>query len=41
MPDIRDKFPDEIEEEALDTQKYIDTQLQECYAQAEEWINSL
>ena len=41
VPDIRDKFPDEIEEEALDTQKYIDAQLQECYAQAEEWRNSL
>lgn len=41
VPDIRDKFPDEIEEEALDTKKYIDVQLQECYAQAEEWRNSL
>lgn len=32
--DIRDKFPDDIEEEALDTQKYILSQIQDCYDQA-------
>ena len=40
-PSIREKFPDEIEEKALDTLQYIDMQTQECYAQAEEWISSL
>ena len=34
VQDIRDKFPDEIEDEALDTQKYILAQKQECYDQA-------
>ena len=32
--DVRDKFPDDIEEEALDTQKYILAQIQDCYNQA-------
>lgn len=32
--DVRDKFPDDIEEEALDTQKYILAQIQNCYNQA-------
>ncbi len=32
--DIRDKFPDDIEDEALDTQKYILAQIQDCYSQA-------
>lgn len=34
VPDIREKFPDEIEDEAIDTQKYILAQKQECYDQA-------
>ena len=29
VQDIRDKFPDEVEDEALDTQKYILAQKQE------------
>lgn len=33
VQDIRDKFPDEIEDEALDTQKYILAQKQDCYDQ--------
>ena len=33
VQDIRDKFPDEVEDEALDTQKYILAQKQECYDQ--------
>ncbi|MBQ8822956.1 MAG: hypothetical protein IJZ82_09960 [Lachnospiraceae bacterium] len=33
-PTIREKFPDDIEEEALDTQKYICAQMQDCYQQA-------
>jgi len=33
-PDIREKFPDKIEDEAMDTQKYIAAQKQECYVQA-------
>lgn len=33
-PDIREKFPDEVEEDALDTQKYILGQKQNCYDQA-------
>ncbi len=33
-PTIREKFPDDIEEEALDTQKYIYAQKQDCYQQA-------
>ena len=33
-PDIREKFPDEIEDDAMDTQKYILAQIQECRAQA-------
>lgn len=37
VKDIRDKFPDEIEEEALDTQKYILAQKQNCYTQAVEY----
>ncbi len=32
--DIRDKFPDDVEGEALDTQKYILAQIQDCYDQA-------
>lgn len=32
--DVRDKFPDDIEDEALDTQKYVLAQTQECYDQA-------
>ncbi len=32
--DIREKFPDEVEEDALDTQKYILGQKQNCYDQA-------
>lgn len=47
--DIKDNFPDEIEDEAMDTQKYITAQIQSIYAQAiqafnvdtEEVINSL
>ncbi len=31
---IREKFPDDIEEEAMDTQKFILAQIQECYHQA-------
>lgn len=31
--DVRDKFPDDIEDEALDTQKYILAQIQDCYVQ--------
>ena len=34
VQDIRDKFPDEVEDEALDTQKYILDQKQACYDQA-------
>lgn len=33
-PDIRDKFPDDVEDEALNTQKYILAQIQDCYDQA-------
>ena len=33
-PDIREKFPDQIEDEAMNTQKYIAAQKQECYVQA-------
>lgn len=32
-PDIREKFPDEVENEALDTQKFVLSQSQNCYAQ--------
>ncbi len=32
--DIREKFPDEVEDDALDTQKYILSQKQNCYDQA-------
>lgn len=32
--DIRDKFPEDIEEDALNTQKYIYGQMQDCYQQA-------
>ena len=34
IPDIRERFPDDIEDEALDTQKYILAQKKECYNQA-------
>ncbi len=34
VEDIREKFPDDIEEEALDTQKFILAQMQGCYHQA-------
>ncbi len=33
-PDIRNKFPDSAADEAMDTQKYILAQKQNCYAQA-------
>lgn len=33
-PAIREKFPDHIEDEAMNTQKYIAAQKQECYVQA-------
>lgn len=33
-PDIREKFPDHIEDEVMDTQKYYAAQNQECYVQA-------
>ena len=33
-PDIREKFPDHIEDEVMDTQKYYVAQNQECYVQA-------
>lgn len=33
-PDIREKFPDKIEDEAMNTQKYIAAQKQECHVQA-------
>lgn len=33
-PDIRNKFPDSVAEDAMDTQKYILAQKQNCYAQA-------
>jgi len=33
VQDVRDKFPDEVEDEALDTQKYILVQKQTCYDQ--------
>lgn len=34
MEDIREKFPDAIVEDAMDTQKYILALTQDCYAQA-------
>ena len=34
VEDIRDKYPDEIEEEALNTQKYVMAQTQNCFKQA-------
>lgn len=34
VSDVREKFPDEIEDDALDTQKYVLAQIQDCYAQA-------
>ena len=36
VPDLRKRFPAEIAEDALDTQKYILSQKQDCYAQAVE-----
>ncbi|MBQ7841521.1 MAG: hypothetical protein IJ390_13705 [Lachnospiraceae bacterium] len=38
-PSIRGKFPDPVEEDAMDTQKYILAQIQDCYAQAVEYGN--
>lgn len=37
--DIRDVFPDDIEDEAIDTQKYITMQVQSIYSQAIETFN--
>ena len=37
---VRNKFPDEIEDAALDTTKFIDAQMQDCYAQAAAFWNS-
>lgn len=34
VPDIRDKFPDDIQDEAIDAQKYVLAQIQDCYDQA-------
>ena len=34
VSDVRDKFPDDVEDEALDMKKYVLAQKQECYAQA-------
>lgn len=39
VKDIRDTFPDTIAEDAIDTQKYILAQKQDCYAQAVEHGN--
>jgi len=39
VQDIRDKFPNEVEDDALDTQKYILAQKQECYEQAVQYGN--
>lgn len=39
VPDIREKFPLAIVDNALDTQKYILLQIQACYAQAVEYGN--
>jgi len=39
VQDIRDKFPNEVENDALDTQKYILAQKQECYKQAVQYGN--
>ena len=36
VKDIRDIFPEAVEEQAIDTQKYILTQKQDCYARAVE-----
>ena len=33
LSDIKDKFPSDIADEAMDTQRYIQTQMQDCYAQ--------
>ena len=38
-PSIREKFPDSVEEDAIDTQKYILAQIQDCYTQAVEYGN--
>lgn len=37
IPTIREKFPDDIADEAIDTQKYILMQIQSCYQQAVEY----
>ncbi|MBQ9968237.1 MAG: hypothetical protein IJO88_05895, partial [Oscillospiraceae bacterium] len=34
VQDIREKFPDAVENDAMDTQKYIVSQIQNCYDQA-------
>lgn len=34
VPDIREKFPPSIAEDGLDSQKFVDGQIRECYAQA-------
>lgn len=39
-PSIEAKFPSDIYEEALDTQKYIDAHMQSCYAQTVECGNA-
>lgn len=36
---VREKFPDNIEEEAFNTQKYILAQMQNCYEQAVQFAN--
>lgn len=36
-PSIREKFPGDIAEEAIDTQKYVLAQIQDCYRQAIEY----
>lgn len=37
--DVKDKFPDDVEDEALNTQKYVLAQKQECYDQAVRYGN--
>ena len=33
-PEVRSRFPEDIAERALDTQRYIDEQMKACYDQA-------
>lgn len=40
VSDIREKFPEEAAQKAMDTQAYVEQQIQECHEQAENYLST-